>query len=339
MKAKDLLAADVVGNGRYRAAADACVHVKRAFDLEHADVLAAAPHDGLLAIEEIHQPVFVGEDEVAGVEPAVLPRRFGGFLVLQIAAEESGAGIFALGADQQFAGFSRRDVGAKIVNEAILHAFGWPADAARAKAGRFARGGGGCRTAGLGHRPGLDDRDAVALLEGGAVADIDAGREGETHAVLPFHLGHRQLQQNGGDDAETMHDGRAAIGHALPPAVGMKAVKRNHGAAEHHHADRAAAERVHVKHRQRRQVDLAVRLQFGHAALREIPVGDLQEIAVREHAALGLAGAAGGEQQRAFAVELGILGHDVRLAWGNAAVGIDQAGASERRPLRHLHAI
>ena len=124
------------------------------------------------------------------------------------------------------------------------------------------------------------------------MTDVDAGREGEAHAMLPFHLGHRQLQQNGGDDAETMHDGCAAIGHALPPAVGVKAVERNHGAAEHHHADRAAAERVHVKHRQRRQVDLAVRLQRGHATLREIPVGDLQKIAVREHAALGLAGAA-----------------------------------------------
>ncbi len=79
---KDLLAADVVGYGRHRAAADARIHVQRAFDLKHADVLAAAPHDGLLAIEEIHQPVFVGEDEVSGMEPAVLPRRFGGFLVL-----------------------------------------------------------------------------------------------------------------------------------------------------------------------------------------------------------------------------------------------------------------
>ena len=94
-----------------------------------------------------------------------------------------------------------------------------------------------------------------------------------------------------------------------------------------------------MKHRQRRQVDLAVRLQCGDAALREIPVGDLQKIPVREHAALGLAGAAGGEQQRAFAIELGILRDDVRLTRRNAAVGIDQAGASECRPLRHLDAI
>ena len=35
--------------------------------------------------------------------------------------------------------------------------------------------------------------------------------------------------------------------------------------------------------------------ELGHAALCEIPVGDLQKIAVRKHAALGLAGAAGGE--------------------------------------------
>ncbi len=124
------------------------------------------------------------------------------------------------------------------------------------------------------------------------MADIDAGREGETHAVLTLHFGHRQLQQNGGDDAETMHDGCAAIGHALPPSVGVKSVERHHGTTEHYHADGAAAERVHVKHRQRRQVDLAVRLQLGDAALCEVPVGDLQEIAVREHAALGFASAA-----------------------------------------------
>src|SRR5206468_4556424 len=89
-ESKDLLAADVVGNGRYRAAADAGIHVKRAFDLEHADVLAAAPHDGLLAIEEIHQPVFIGEDEVSGMEPAALPSGFGGLPVFQVAAEEAG---------------------------------------------------------------------------------------------------------------------------------------------------------------------------------------------------------------------------------------------------------
>ena len=268
-----------------------------------------------------------------------MPGSLGGFLVLQVTAEEAGARVIALGADQQFAGFSRCDIGAVIVDEAILHAFRRTADATRAKAGRFARRGGGRRATGLGHRPGLDDRNTVTLLEGGAVADVDARRKGEAHAVLPFHLGHRQLQQNGRDDAETMHDGCAAIGHALPPAIGVKAVERHHGAAEHHHADRAAAERVHVKHRQRRQVDLAVRLQFGHAALSEIPVGHLQEIAVREHAALGLAGAARREQQRAFSVEVGMLRDDVRLARRNTAVGIDQAGASERGPLRHLHAI
>src|SRR5215216_69648 len=257
---KNFLAANVVGNGCHRAAADPRVHVQRAFDLEHADVFAAAPHDGLLAIEEIHQPAFVGEDEVAGVEPAVLPRRFGGFFIFQVTAEETGTGIFALGADQQLAGFPERNIGAVIVDEAILHAFRWAADAARAKACRFARSGGGRRPPGLGHRPRLDDRDTVTLLEGGAMTDVDAGREGKTHAMLPFNLGHGQLQQNGRDYAETMHDGRAAIGHTLPPAVGVKAVERNHGAAEHHHADRAAAERVHVKHRQWRQVDLAVRL-------------------------------------------------------------------------------
>jgi hypothetical protein len=102
---KNLLAADVVGDGRHCAAADACIHVKRAFDLEHADVLAAPPHDGFLSIEEIHQPVFIGEDQVSRVEPAVLPRGLGGFLVFQVTAEESRAGIFALGADQQLAGF------------------------------------------------------------------------------------------------------------------------------------------------------------------------------------------------------------------------------------------
>ena len=108
----------------------------------------------------------------------------------------------------------------------------------------------------------------------------------------PLGFVHRQLEQNGRDHPEAMHDGRAAVRHALPPAAGVKAVERHHGAAEHHHADRAAAERVHVEHRQRRQVDLAVRLQRGHATLREVPFGDLEEIAVRQHAALWLAGAA-----------------------------------------------
>src|SRR4030095_1636292 len=124
----NLLAADVVGNGRHSATTDAGIHVQRAFDLEHADVLTAAPHDGLLAIEEIHQPVFICEDQVPGVEPAVLPRRFGGVLVFKVTAEESGPDIIALGADQQFARFPERDIGALIVNKAILHAFRWTTD-------------------------------------------------------------------------------------------------------------------------------------------------------------------------------------------------------------------
>ena len=62
------------------------------------------------------------------------------------------------------------------------------------------------------------------------MADIDAGREGEAHAMPPFGFGHRQLEQYGRDNAETMHDGRATVGHALPPAVGLKAIERNHGA-------------------------------------------------------------------------------------------------------------
>ena len=57
------------------------------------------------------------------------------------------------------------------------------ADVARLAVGHDAGGG-----AGLGHRPGLDQRKAEARLERRVVLAVDAGAEAEAHGVLPVAL-------------------------------------------------------------------------------------------------------------------------------------------------------
>ena len=97
----------------------------------------------------------------------------------------------------------------------------------------------------------------------------------------------------------------------------MEAVERHHRAALQDHAERRAAERVHVEHRQRREHRFGAVPHRGFAALRDVPVGDAQEIVVREHAAFRLRRRAGREQQRARIVALARSGAS-RLR-GNAA--------------------
>src|SRR6185295_14894327 len=93
---------------------------------------------------------------VAGVEPAVAPRLRGRLFVLQIAGEETVARFAAFLAHQQFA--ARFDLHFQVF---LLETKTAGADVARLAARRDQRA-----AAGLGHRTGLDQREAEALLEG-----------------------------------------------------------------------------------------------------------------------------------------------------------------------------
>jgi len=155
----------------------------------------AAPHDGLLAIEEIHQPVSSGEDQVSGVEPTTLPGSLGGFPRPSGNAEEAGARVIALGADQQFAGLPvlRRH---RDVDEAILHAFRRTTDAGAPK--RPVRVSGVAAAPPVSVIAGLDDRDSGNAPRGGAVADINAGAKAKRTRCCRSTSVTGSLQQNGG---------------------------------------------------------------------------------------------------------------------------------------------
>ena len=76
-----------------------------------------------------------------------------------------------------------RDIGAFVIHDAIIHVRRRAADAALPDMARPAGRGGDGAGAGLGHRPGLDQRKAEAALEILLMARIDAGAEAEAHAV------------------------------------------------------------------------------------------------------------------------------------------------------------
>src|ERR1700682_2001561 len=83
---------------------------ERRLDFEYADILAAAAHDALLAVEKIEETRRIGGHDVAGMEPSVRPGLLRRRRVFQIAREEAAARIGAGSAHQKFAGRPRRDV-------------------------------------------------------------------------------------------------------------------------------------------------------------------------------------------------------------------------------------
>ncbi len=81
-----------------------------------------------------------------------------------------------------------------------------------------------------------------------------------------------------------------------------------------------------MEHGQGRQRDLAALADLGQAALRAVPAREMQEVKIREHAALRLAGGAGGEQQRAFVGRRAAIAHDFAAAAGQCCIGRRDAG-------------
>ena len=118
--------------------------------------------------------------------------------------------------------------------------------------------------AGLGHRPGLDQRKAEARFEGRVVLAVDAGAEAPAHRVIAVGVTRRRRQQHRRHHAQVVHDRGAALAHALPPALRVEAVELHQAAAgdEHHH--RRERHRVHVIERQRRDDAFAHRGARAH---------------------------------------------------------------------------
>ena len=297
-----LLAAGRVGGGGDGARRHGRVRVEDALDLERRDVLAAAPDDVLAPVDEVEVALRTALDDVAGVEPAVGPRLLGGRLVLEVAEEEVAPRVVTGGPHEQLARHADGDVGALVVDDARLDARIGPAEAVRADMARLLVRHDAGRRAGLGHRPGLEQRKAEALLEGRVMAPVDAGAEAEAQFVLAVCLERRRRQQQGRHHAEVVGDGGATVAHALPPGARMEAVELDQAATRQDRGHCRERHRVHVAERQRRDDPLLVGAHRGQAAETEIPLAGAQVVAVGESAAFRAAGRARGVEQGALAV-------------------------------------
>ena len=272
-----------------------------ALDLDRRDVLAAAPDHVLAPVDEVEVALGAAAHDVAGVEPAAVPGLLGGPLVLQVVEEEIAPRLGAGGAHQQLARVVDADVDAALVDDSRVDVGRGAAEAALADMARLAVGHDAGGRAGLGHRPGLEQRDAEARLEGGVVARIDAGAEAEAHLVLAVEVARRRREQHRRHDAQVVHHRRAALAHALPPGLRVEAVELDDAAAREDRRHRRERERVHVAERQRRDEAVDVGNDLGEVVQAQVPLAGAQEVAVGEAAALRPAGRARGVEQGALA--------------------------------------
>ena len=303
-----LLAAQVVGHRSDPDLRNGRMLEQHGLHLERRDVLAAPADHVLLAVDKEITAVRPAARNVARVPPATVPAFSRRRLVLEVAREETAAGVRAHRAHKDLAWFPIRHRVAIVVAEpqfdfrrrapetALTH-MPWLVVRTADSAG-----------AGLGHGPSLDQRKPESRLERRMVLGLDVGARPVQHAMRAF-LGHdRQFEQDRRHHAKVMHTSGARGRNILPPCFRMEAVELDYAAARHDHAKRAAGHGVHVKHRQRRKHARST----GHdlyvpAPIHVAPAGT-QVILVGEQAPLGLAGRARGIEQAAFGREPGHAG-------------------------------
>ena len=123
---------------------------------------------------------------------------------------------------------------------------------------------------------------------------VDAGADGEAHAVAALQRRRRLAQQHRHHHAQVVHDGGARLVHLRPPARGAEAVGLHLAVAAQHHAVEGQDRRVDVEQRQRVVEAVGAVAEAGQATRAGIPAAGFQLVAVRQHAALGPAGGARG---------------------------------------------
>jgi hypothetical protein len=183
----------------------------------------------------------------------------------------------------------------------ISRAAGGKADAPRAHVPRLVAGRDESAAAGLGHRPGLDQRKAEARLEGGVVLRVGVGAVAEADIVCFLMRGLGLAEKDGRHHPKVMNNGGARVGDVPPPVLRMEPVQLHHAARGEDHRGGRYREGVHVEERQRRDGPLLAVPDGAQAALVEIALPDVEEVEVAEQAAFRLASGAGGIEQGAFA--------------------------------------
>src|SRR5438552_8603460 len=155
--------------------------------------------------------------------------------------------------------------------------------------------------ASLGHRPGLDQREAEALLEYGVVLRVSVGAVAEAHAMAAVLRAGRALQQDRRHHAEIVDDRGARVDDIAPPSLRMEAIELHHAAGSEDHRHCRYGERIHMEEGQRRDQPFLAEAQRAQPALVDIALADVQEVKVAEQAALRLTGGARGIEQVALA--------------------------------------
>src|SRR5262245_42314636 len=95
---------------------------QHSLNLRCRDVLARPADDVLLALDEVQHAVGIAGHDVAGMEPAAPPGRFGRRVVLEIAREAAAAWRLGRMTDHQLAGPSVGDVAVLVIDDARLDA-------------------------------------------------------------------------------------------------------------------------------------------------------------------------------------------------------------------------
>src|SRR3989441_7045975 len=132
-----LFFADLVWHREDRDLGHGLVGLEGRLHLGGGDVLARAPDDVLLAVDEIEHAVFGLPHDVARVEPAAAPRLLGRLRVLEVAREESPSGVRAGAAHDEFALRPAGDLTVTLVHHPRLELPPGPAEGARRRLSRI----------------------------------------------------------------------------------------------------------------------------------------------------------------------------------------------------------
>ena len=149
----------------------------------------------------------------------------------------------------------------------------------------------------LGHAPDFDQWKTKPFLEQNMQARLDSGAEANPHAVRAFQIVWRLIQQHGRHDPQIMHQRCFGFANLPPPGPGVKAVGLDLATARQQHAEKGNDAGIHMIKRQGVVDPFGPWLQRHQAAEICVPGAGHQLVLMRQDAALGPAGGAGGVEQ------------------------------------------
>ena len=236
------------------------------------------------------------------MKPTTGPGLFGGLRVFEVTGKKVLARVRALGTHPQFTRHAHAHIHALVVDQAVGHLGGRFAKAAGAHMAGLIVGHHASRGTGFGHGPGLHQGKTKPRFKRCVVALVHTGPKPKTHRMRSVAGLSGGRQQHGGHDAQVVDHGGAALGHALPPGLRVKAVELHQASAgeQHHHGGKGHG--VHVVQGQGGDDPLLRWVRHTGPTQVGIPLACRQKITIEQTAALGPTGGARGVEQGTFAV-------------------------------------